>query len=88
MTSDKPPETKGKSIPYSAELQRAMRIWQIKQGRVWVLDLLREKHRLSIFDCIGAPADEIERRRVAYRADLDKLEKEWALEDQELEKKP
>ena len=86
--SEIPPETKGQSVPHSADLQHALRIWQAKMDRMLVLDLLRDKHRLSIFDCMGVGQNEIERRRVAYRADLDKLEKQWAAEDLELEKKP
>jgi len=58
----------------------ADRLFQLNM-RQYALDLLRDKHQLSIWDCVGARPEEVERRRKAYLVERERLEKQWAEED-------
>lgn len=52
-----------------------------KIERQWVLDMLRDKHGLSLFAIAGKSPEEVRKRQAAYEADLAKLKEKWEEED-------
>lgn len=56
------------------------RLFQLNM-RQYALELLRERHQLSIFECIGTRPEVVRARQEAYERDRERLEKQWAEED-------
>lgn len=52
-----------------------------KIDRQWVLDMLRDRHGLSLHAVQGVQPDVVRRRQAAYEAELAVLREKWALED-------
>lgn len=52
-----------------------------KMDRQWVLDMLRDKHGLSLHEAAGRDPAEIQRRQAVYEDDLAELKKKWEAED-------
>lgn len=63
-----------------------MRIHTIGWQRQWALDLLREKHRLSLFEVYGDAPEKVQIRQGNYEKDLKGLKEKWAKEDEEIKK--
>lgn len=49
--------------------------------RSMAIDLLREKYRLSIADCIGALPEVVQARQKLYTEHLEHLKRQWEAED-------
>lgn len=49
--------------------------------RTMAIDLLREKYRLCISDCIGEKPEVVQERQRRYTEHLERLKKQWEAED-------
>lgn len=53
-----------------------------KMDRQWVLDMLRDRHGLSLHHVQGQGPEEVRKRQRAYEAELAVLKTKWAKEDE------
>lgn len=65
------------------------RAWDILQDsvtRFWtrqeILNLLRERHQLTLFECHNVAPAIVQARQRAYDADFDKFKQKWKEEDE------
>jgi hypothetical protein len=90
---EKHPESEAQLAEDFEKKMGKSKAWDILQDsvtRFWtrqeILNLLRERHRLTVWECMNERPEVVRERQAAYDADLEKFKAKWKEEDADCNK--